>query len=85
VQIGSQVADSAREAFVHAMSRGSIVVALIAGVGALIAWRYLPARASEQLAEENDDAEAVQVGRTLRVPAQDAGPGVAGAPVGSSS
>ena len=85
VQIGSQVADSAREAFVHAMSRGSIVVALIAGVGALIAWRYLPARASEQLAEENGDAEAVQVGRTLRVPAQDAGPGVAGAPVGSSS
>jgi hypothetical protein len=34
------------------MSRGSIVVACIAAVGALIAWRYLPAR-PEELAEED--------------------------------
>ena len=35
----------AREAFVHAMSRASIVVAVVAALGAVIAWRYLPARA----------------------------------------
>ena len=39
---GAQVADAAREAFMHAMSWGSIVVACIAAAGALIAWRYLP-------------------------------------------
>ena len=33
----------AREAFVHAMSRASIVVALAAALGAAIAWLYLPA------------------------------------------
>ena len=44
VQAGSaRVADAAREAFVHAMSRASIVVAVVAALGALIAWRYLPA------------------------------------------
>jgi hypothetical protein len=31
------------------MSWGSIVVACIAGVGGLIAWRYLPARADEDV------------------------------------
>ena len=42
VQVGAAVADAAREAFVHAMSRASIVVALVAALGAFIAWRYLP-------------------------------------------
>ena len=37
-------ADLAREAFVHAMSRASIVDALVAALGAFIAWRHLPAR-----------------------------------------
>ena len=37
------VADAAREAFVDAMSRASIVVAAAVALGALIAWRYLPA------------------------------------------
>jgi EmrB/QacA subfamily drug resistance transporter len=46
-ELGTQVADAAREAFINAMSWGSIVVAAIAAVGALIAWRYLPARAEE--------------------------------------
>jgi hypothetical protein len=46
-ELGPQVADAAREAFVHAMSWGSFVVAVVAGAGALIAWRYLPAGASE--------------------------------------
>jgi EmrB/QacA subfamily drug resistance transporter len=38
------MADAARAAFVHAMSRASIVVALVAAAGAIIAWRFLPAR-----------------------------------------
>jgi hypothetical protein len=38
-------AGPAREAFVYAMSRASIVVALVAALGAVIAWRHLPARA----------------------------------------
>jgi EmrB/QacA subfamily drug resistance transporter len=46
VQLGGGVADAAREAFVQAMSGASIVAALVAAFGALIAWRYLP-RASE--------------------------------------
>ena len=33
-----------REAFVHAMSRASIVAALAAAIGAYVAWRHLPAR-----------------------------------------
>jgi len=45
VQAGAAVADPAREAFVHAMSQASIVVAVVAAFGALIAWRHLPARA----------------------------------------
>jgi hypothetical protein len=44
VQGSAAVAEAAREAFVHAMSRASIVVALVAALGALIAWRHLPAR-----------------------------------------
>ena len=43
--LGAQVADAARSAFVDAMSRASIVTAAIAAIGALVAWRYLPARA----------------------------------------
>ena len=42
----------AREAFVHAMSRASLVVAVVAALGALIAWRYLPAVAKTDTPEE---------------------------------
>ncbi len=42
VQVGG-LAEAAREAFVHAMSRASIVVAVVAALGAVIAWRFLPA------------------------------------------
>jgi EmrB/QacA subfamily drug resistance transporter len=42
VALGPDIADAAREAFVQAMSAASIVVALVAALGALIAWRYLP-------------------------------------------
>jgi EmrB/QacA subfamily drug resistance transporter len=48
-QMAPDVANAAREAFVHAMSGASVVVAIVAALGAVIAWRYLPARvASEQ-------------------------------------
>jgi hypothetical protein len=45
---GTTVADVAKEAFVYAMSRASLVTAAIAVVGALVAWRFLPARAVKE-------------------------------------
>jgi len=44
---GAPLADAARESFVYAMSRASLVTAAVAIVGALLAWRFLPARAVE--------------------------------------
>ncbi|MEO8694173.1 MAG: DHA2 family efflux MFS transporter permease subunit [Acidimicrobiales bacterium] len=44
---GAGLVSAAQEAFVAAMSRASIVTALVAVVGAVAAWRYLPARAAE--------------------------------------
>ena len=52
---GAPLADAAREAFVYAMSRASLVTAAVALVGALLAWRFLPARAAE--ARELDGPE----------------------------
>jgi hypothetical protein len=52
--LGTSLAEAAREALTHAMSRGSIVVSAVAAIGALIAWRYLPDLADELLSEEND-------------------------------
>jgi EmrB/QacA subfamily drug resistance transporter len=49
VQVSAAVADPAREAFVHAMSLASIFVALVAALGAFIAWCHLPARAGAQV------------------------------------
>jgi predicted MFS family arabinose efflux permease len=46
VQLGAGVVDPARAAFVDAMSRASLVVAVVAALGAVVAWRYLPARES---------------------------------------
>ena len=57
VRLGPEIADAAREAFVHAMSRASIVVALVAALGALIAWRYLPAREAEAPGEADTSAD----------------------------
>jgi hypothetical protein len=45
VQLGGAAADAAREAFISAMSTASLLVAGVAVLGALIAWRHLPARA----------------------------------------
>ena len=49
-QAGGAVADAAREAFVHAMSTASISSRVVAALGALIAWRHLPA--TEPTAEQ---------------------------------
>jgi MFS family permease len=55
----SGVADTAREAFVHAMSRASLVVALVAALGAVIAWRFLPAREAASSELRRVDAVAL--------------------------
>ena len=55
---GAEVAEAAREAFVHAMSRASIVVAVVAAAGAYLAWRHLPAR---EAAAEAGTATTVRV------------------------
>jgi len=46
-RVGAPLADAARESFVYAMSRASLVTAAVALVGALLAWRFLPARAAQ--------------------------------------
>ena len=59
-RVGAPLADAARESFVYAMSRASLVTAVVAVVGAFLAWRFLPARAlelAEPMAEDaTDDA-----------------------------
>jgi EmrB/QacA subfamily drug resistance transporter len=52
--ITGQIADGvpARDAFVHALARGSLVAAGVAVFGALIAWRHLPAVARTDTPEE---------------------------------
>jgi EmrB/QacA subfamily drug resistance transporter len=45
-KVGAPLADAAREAFVYAMTRASLVTAGVALLGALLAWRFLPARAA---------------------------------------
>jgi EmrB/QacA subfamily drug resistance transporter len=44
---GSHVADAAREAFIHGVSKGLLVAIVAAAAGALLALRYLPARNTE--------------------------------------
>jgi hypothetical protein len=45
--LGAQVGDASRDAFVYAMSPGTLFVAAIAAFDALIARRYLPTRDPE--------------------------------------
>jgi DHA2 family multidrug resistance protein-like MFS transporter len=55
-QPGSALVDAAREAFVHGFTRASLVTAAFAVVGALVALRWLPARATgDEPALEDDD------------------------------
>jgi EmrB/QacA subfamily drug resistance transporter len=57
-RVGAPLADAARESFVYAMSRASLVTAAVAALGALLAWRFLPARAAEVgEAEARDEAQ----------------------------
>jgi DHA2 family multidrug resistance protein-like MFS transporter len=65
---GNALAAAAREAFVHGMTRASIVTGVIAAAGALVALRWLPARAAghddtawadELAALDRDEAVAV--------------------------
>jgi EmrB/QacA subfamily drug resistance transporter len=51
---GARIVDAAREAFVHAMTRASLVTAAFSIVGAIVALRWLPARAID-----HDDAPAL--------------------------
>ena len=41
LDLGGLVGDSAREAFVQAMSTASLAVAAVAALGALMTWRHL--------------------------------------------
>ena len=54
-RVGAPLADAARESFVYTMSRASLVTAAVALVGALLAWRFLPARAAEAQAVDEPD------------------------------
>ena len=54
---GARIIDAARDAFVHAMTRASYVTAAFAFVGAVVAWRWLPARAID-----HDDAAFIAEG-----------------------
>jgi hypothetical protein len=56
---GARIVDAAREAFVHAMTRASLVTAAFSIVGAMVALRWLPARAID-----HDDAPAFASGPT---------------------
>jgi EmrB/QacA subfamily drug resistance transporter len=57
-RVGAPLADAARESFVYAMSRASLVTAAVAVVGAVLAWRFLPARAAEVHDLRAPDAES---------------------------
>jgi EmrB/QacA subfamily drug resistance transporter len=66
-RFGAPLADAARESFVYAMSRASLVTAAVALLGALLAWRFLPARAA---GEHVVEAEVID---TVHTDALDAG------------
>jgi EmrB/QacA subfamily drug resistance transporter len=58
VELGPAIAGAAREAFVHAMTRASIVVAVVAALGGVIAWRYLPSRNARSTSRLTTNASA---------------------------
>jgi EmrB/QacA subfamily drug resistance transporter len=60
-QMGPDIANAAREAFVQAMSGASIVVAIVAAAGAFMAWRYLPARAAAEQVQIAPDPVRAEV------------------------
>jgi MFS transporter, DHA2 family, multidrug resistance protein len=48
IQAGPDIANVARDAFVDAMARASLVAAVVATAGAVIAWRFLPSHSAAQ-------------------------------------
>jgi hypothetical protein len=56
---GAVVLDTARDVFVYAMARASWVAAAVGVVGALIAWRWLPAHAVHDAHEVDWDGESL--------------------------
>jgi EmrB/QacA subfamily drug resistance transporter len=58
---GNALATAAREAFVHGLTRASIVTAAFAAIGALVALRWLPARAPQTEPLEQIDDELVEL------------------------
>jgi EmrB/QacA subfamily drug resistance transporter len=55
---GDQIIGAARDAFVHAMTRASLITAAFAFIGALVALRWLPARAVDH------DVDAIELVET---------------------
>jgi predicted MFS family arabinose efflux permease len=64
-RVGAPLADAARESFVYAMSRASLVTAAVALVSALLAWRFLPAREPTPAAPTPEPEPAPEVAREL--------------------
>jgi MFS family permease len=62
---GASLAQSAQAAFVHAMTLASLITAAFAVFGALVAWKWLPARAPEAATDvayaEVDDTELLDL------------------------
>src|SRR5262245_8593379 len=56
---GGAIVDVSREAFVYAMARASWVAAAVGLLGALLAWRWLPARAAAVESELDVDLRAL--------------------------
>ena len=74
VGLDPAVAAAVREAFVLALSRASVVVAVVAALGAVIAWRWLPPVAT-----------AHHRGRAAAGPPSRSGAGSAGRPPSSAA
>jgi len=56
---GARIIDAARDAFVHAMARASLVTAAFSVLGAVVALRWLPARATDH--DEALELEAIDI------------------------
>src|SRR5690606_22937766 len=57
--LGAQLADAAKEAFVGGMHRGAVVAAVAVAIGAVVAYKWLPARAPFPEVELAPESETV--------------------------
>ncbi len=62
---------AARQAFVDGMVIGSRLTAVVAVLGALVAWKWLPARAADAESEEIESLETVEINEVVEVIAAD--------------